>query len=257
VTKEEIIAAVRGNNRVVVWLTEQASYIHIPFNDISVWWGGPEEAIKQAEKALAALGLSVDDILFVEGVNGIAALDAKWDGSNTFVCEDPSCKVVHSVDQMLADRLFQKAFPGAKWYQLGDYEKAAKAFHEVVRLNPSYVHAWYNLGTAYEGLRQYGQAARAFQEAIRLKPDLAAAWGHLGNAYRGLGQFDQAVEAFQQTVRLKPDDAEAWCNLGAAYDLQGNRAKVMQVYGKLKSLDRGMADEFFQRVVLPYRGGNK
>ena len=257
-TKEEIIATVRGNNHVVVWLTEQFAYLHIPFNDISVLWDKPEAAIKLVKKTVSELGFSVDDILFVEGVNSIAALNPQWDGSDTFVCEDPSCKVAHSVDQMLADRLLHRAFPEAKWYQLGwqaseagDYEKAVGAFHEVVRLKPGLAQAWYSLGSAYGHLGQHDQAVTACQEAVRLKPDWAEAWYNLGRRYSDLGQHDQAVRAYQEAIRLKPDLVEAWNNLGVACARQGNRAKVMQAYEKLKTLDPNMADKFFQKFVLP------
>jgi tetratricopeptide (TPR) repeat protein len=218
-----IIAAVRGNNRVVVWLTEKATFTHIPFNDIYVWWGSREAGIELVKKSVSGLGFPVDEILFIEGVNGIAAINLGWDGSDTFFCEDSNCKVAHSVDQLQADQLFQTAPPEIKCYEhglqafeAGDYEEAVRAFNEVVRLEPDFTaHAWERLGFAYHKLRHY----------------------------------DQAVMAYRKAIHLKPDFSTAWYNIGLIHYGQGHHTEVMQVYEKLKTLDQAMAEEFFRKCV--------
>jgi tetratricopeptide (TPR) repeat protein len=221
VTKEEIIAAVRGNCQVVIWLTDKASYIHIPFSDLLTWWGRPEEAIERAKKQVIALGFPYDEILFVEGATGIAALDPKWDGSDTFLCETSNCTIQHSVDQLFADRLFQKFPPEVKLYELG-------------------------LKSCEVG--DYEGAVRAFQEVVGLKPEFSAnAWERLGFAYYKLRRLDQAVEAYSEAIRLKPEFKTAWYNFGVAYAAQGNRAKVMETYNNLQTLDKSVADEFFRK----------
>jgi DNA-binding SARP family transcriptional activator len=50
---------------------------------------------------------------------------------------------------------------------------------------------------------------------------------------------------------LKPKDAHAWYGLGKTYAACGERARVIEVYQKLKGLDSGLADDFFRRYVLP------
>jgi tetratricopeptide (TPR) repeat protein len=228
-TKEEIIATVKENSRVVVWLTEKASFISIPFNDILVWWGDAGDAIERATRQVAALGFPADHILFIEGVTGIAALDPEWDGSDTFFREDSDCQIAHSIDQLVAERLFQKAHPAVGWYELGlrscdsgNYERAAAAFREVIDLSPEFL--------------------------------LPNAWERLGFACIKLRQEDQAVRAYNQAIRLKPDFRTAWYNLGVAYTHQGNRAGVTDVHEKLKALDRQLADEFFRECVEPLQG---
>jgi tetratricopeptide (TPR) repeat protein len=223
--KEEIIAAVRGNNHVVVWLTDKISFVHIPFNDIDMRWGRPEEAIEGVKKVVSALGFPIDEIMFIEGLSGLAALNPAWDGSDTFFCEDPNCKIAHSADQLLADRLLQTAPPEIKSYELGlqaceagDYEGAVRAFNEVVRLKPEFVaNAWERLGFAYHKLRHYERAAMAYREAIQLKPDFRT----------------------------------AWYNLGAIHAGQGNHTAAMQVYEKLKTLDEAAAQEFHRKCLAP------
>ncbi len=228
-TKEEIIATVTENSRVVVWLTEKASFISIPFNDVLVWWGSAGDAIERATRQIAALGFPADDILFIEGVTGIAALDPEWDGSDTFLCEDPDCQIAHSIDQLVAEGLFQKTHPAVRWYELGlqscdegNYERAVAAFREVIDLGPEFL--------------------------------LPNAWERLGFAHIKLRQEDQAVSAYNQAIRLKPDFRTAWYNIGVAYARQRNRAGVTDVHEKLKALDRQLADEFFRECLDPLQG---
>src|SRR3989449_9719051 len=72
------------------------------------------------------------------------------------------------------------AFQALQWFQLGyaaydvgEYEKAVRAYLESIRLNPDDAVAWYNLGLTYWNLGQYDQAIGVYREAIRLKPDYA------------------------------------------------------------------------------------
>lgn len=172
-----------------------------------------------------------------------------------------------------------------KYGEAGDYEKAAQAYREAIRLWPGDNWSWYNLGTTYGDLGQHEQAILALREAIRLKPDFASAWHNLGVNHNRLGQntqaveayreairlksdyekawlnfgvsylrldrYRQAVEAFREVIRLQPDDAAAWYNLGITYSIQGDRAKVMEVYQRLKLIDAVKAEEYFTKFVLP------
>src|SRR2546426_672800 len=127
------------------------------------------------------------------------------------------------------------AFQALQWFQLGyaaydvgEYEKAVRAYRESIRLNPDDAVAWYNLGLTYWNLGQYDQAIGVYREAIRLKPDYADAWNNFGATYADLGQHDQAVRALQEAIRLKPDYTKAWYNLGATYTDLGQHDQAVR-----------------------------
>lgn len=107
---------------------------------------------------------------------------------------------------------------GAVYSELHQYDKAIAADQKAIRLNPEFAGAWSNLGSAYDDLDQHDKAISAYKEAIRLKPDYADAWYDLGATYLGFQQADEAISAFQEAIRFEPDNARAWSNLGAAYD---------------------------------------
>ena len=134
------------------------------------------------------------------------------------------------------------------WFQLGvqmledaEYEKAVRAFREVVRLAPGESDGWTNLGLAYDDLHQYDKAISACQEAIRLKPDSANAWNNLAIAYTDLQQYEKAIPAYQEAIRLKPDWAEAWTNLGQLYDDLHQYDKAISAYQEAIRLKPGYA----------------
>ena len=61
----------------------------------------------------------------------------------------------------------------------------------------------------------------------------------------------KAIEAFQRALRIDPEFAAAWYNLGNAYAMLGQRAKVLEVYKRLKTLDPVLAEDFFNAFVIP------
>lgn len=63
--------------------------------------------------------------------------------------------------------------------------------------------------------------------------------------------LDQAFNAYEQAVALKPDYCEPLTRLGGFYVLRGERAKVLDVYKKLRASNCEQADEFFRLFVLP------
>lgn len=173
---------------------------------------------------------------------------------------------------------------GIAYTRTGQFAKAIGAYQQVLRINPEYAEAWVILGIAYEKIGQSTKAAEAFQQALRINPEDAEAWGFLGNAYEKVGKSDKAIEAYQHALRINPEDADAWLSLGNAYDvgqttkaieayqqalrsnpelvnawyslgisyaLLGQRDKVLEVYKRLKTLDRVRAERFFKKFVIP------
>jgi tetratricopeptide (TPR) repeat protein len=84
-----------------------------------------------------------------------------------------------------------------------------------------------------------------------LQPNVPVYWYSLGLAYGRLRLLDKALRAYEQAVALKPDYCEPLARLGGFYVLQGERAKVLDIYKKLRVSNCEKADEFFRLFVLP------
>jgi tetratricopeptide (TPR) repeat protein len=86
-----------------------------------------------------------------------------------------------------------------------------------------------NLSAVHLALRQFDQAAAAALEAIRLNPAFADAHNNLGVALRELGRLAEAEAAFRAALQCNPRHADARSNLGAALHRQGRLPEALAV----------------------------
>jgi tetratricopeptide (TPR) repeat protein len=148
-----------------------------------------------------------------------------------------------------------------KFFKARDYEKAAEAYKEAIRLQPTLrdregmgvrkPEAYYALGYSYFKLGRYQEAVEVYKKAIRLKPDDPRAYLFLGISYCELHRLQEAVQAFKQTIRLKPDkDTEvmAHCLLARAFIDLGDRGEALEEYKVLKNLDSNAANDLFHEI---------
>jgi tetratricopeptide (TPR) repeat protein len=132
-----------------------------------------------------------------------------------------------------------------KFWQAGDYAKAAEVYSQITRLRPKDFLAYSLQGFANSKAGRNHEALKAFKEAVRLRPDFAANYLALGEAYGKLDRHQEAIEAFKQAIRLKPDDASAHLQLGTAY---GDLASSLVKRGQY---DKGI--EFFKQCAAEYK----
>ena len=83
------------------------------------------------------------------------------------------------------------------------------------------------------------------------------AYINLGNAYARLGRHKDAMGAYKQAHRIKPEseradfkfgNAQAHYNLGIALLALGSSSAAMKQYKILKTLDKELANELFNRL---------
>lgn len=99
---------------------------------------------------------------------------------------------------------------------LGRYEDALFAYQSALLLNPRYIDAWLNEGTALDNLAllKYGlkdpenftrtleDAISAVDRAIEIYPENSAAWAARGDALKSLGRSSEANAAFARAKEL-------------------------------------------------------
>lgn len=152
------------------------------------------------------------------------------------------------INQDLAEPWFNL---GVIYGKAGQVNEAIMAFQQFLRIRPGHAYGWFVLGVAYKEAGQTAQAIEAFHQTVRINPDDAEAWYNLGNSYGIAGQTIPAIKAFQQAVQVNPDHAKSWFALGLSYKLEGRRGEMMEVYRRLKKLDPKLADQFFNKFILP------
>jgi Flp pilus assembly protein TadD len=85
-----------------------------------------------------------------------------------------------------------------------------------VQVDPRFVDAHIDLGSALFENGDLQQAKAHYLEASRLEPKLAQPHNYLGKVFMREGNISQAIGQFEEALRLHPDFPEAEENLRVA-----------------------------------------
>jgi tetratricopeptide (TPR) repeat protein len=96
----------------------------------------------------------------------------------------------------------------------GNLDQAAEGFASVIKQNPTFAEAYFNLGLVKEEQGKHEDAVASFQKALTLKPRLKGANLFLGVAEYRLNQLDKALVAVRKETIAYPKDAGALMWLG-------------------------------------------
>lgn len=124
--------------------------------------------------------------------------------------------------------------------ELGKPKEAINEYKQVIALaikDEPKILSYYNMGNAFFDLGDYEKAVKAYQEAIKLDPKLSKPHNNLGLAYAALNRLQEAVSEFNEAVKLRPDYAEAHFNLGVDLLLLGKKQQAeeqQRILAKLK-----------------------
>jgi len=104
-------------------------------------------------------------------------------------------------------------------------------FEKAIKNKPDDVIARYSLGLFYQKQKQFDKAFKAYDELIAIHPDNAAAYFNKGFIYlTDLLEFEKAETHFKKAIEVKPDYTAAVYNLGRTYEVMGDTALAEQKY---------------------------
>jgi tetratricopeptide (TPR) repeat protein len=127
----------------------------------------------------------------------------------------------------------------------GRLSDAIAHYREALRLKPDYPEVHWNLGNAWLHVPDHlNDAVAEYREALRYRPDFAEAHVGLGNAWMKLpGHQNEAVAEFQEALRLKPEYAEAHYSLGNVWlDTPGRLNDAVMRYQEAIRLKPDLAE---------------
>jgi eukaryotic-like serine/threonine-protein kinase len=115
-----------------------------------------------------------------------------------------------------------------------DYTNAANEFRTATELNPSSGHAWDMLSWAlcYKQSPDPVAAERAAREALRLQPSFVPAYYHLGRALLLQKRYPEAIASFQREKELSPNSTMADLGVGQVYLAQGDYQQAVATLSK-------------------------
>ena len=115
--------------------------------------------------------------------------------------------------------------------------EAEQAAREALRLAPTFLYNYYQLGWALEMQGRYGEAAAALEQALRINPVFLDGLNLLGYVYLAQGKYGEALARFE-ALREKRESPELLSDIAAAYAGLGDREKA------LAALDDALANGY-------------
>jgi len=137
--------------------------------------------------------------------------------------------------------------------ETGDLKEAIDEFKKAIALatsDDSKIVANYNLANAYFDLGDYQNAADAYHNSLKIDGTLSKVHNNLGLALVGLKRTSDAAAEFKQAVDLKPQYAEAHFNLGIAYLQSGNKQQAQTEQQTLAGLNSDLATKL-EKLIAP------
>lgn len=101
--------------------------------------------------------------------------------------------------------LLSKNLSGLTYLSQNIYDKAQEQFNEIIKIDPGFYEAHYNLGISYEKIKDIEQAITNFKKTIELKSDYAPAYYHLGILNLILKNKKEAIANLEKVLSLLPE----------------------------------------------------
>jgi tetratricopeptide (TPR) repeat protein len=105
-------------------------------------------------------------------------------------------------------------------------------YEKILKINPHFPEALSNLGGYYFRAGKLEKAAALFEQAVQNYPNFIQALSNLGAALNKLDRASDAVPHLQKTIRLDPEFAIAYYNLGNSYFSLNRLEEAQKTYGK-------------------------
>jgi len=119
----------------------------------------------------------------------------------------------------------------------GRNEESIKIHQDIIEEHP-YCHlAWFNLGTAFQGLKLYEKAVDSYLYAIAIDEKFDYAYRNLGDAYLRMKKYRDAIEALQKVLELSLPEDVIYEAIGYCYLKLKNPAQARFHYKKAVHLN--------------------
>ena len=116
------------------------------------------------------------------------------------------------------------------------YQKAAKAYAHVLKLDPDNPDALRGVGDIDYDQQHYDEAAAAYEHYLKKNPKDPEVITDLGTMYLYTNNADQAIAQYKKAIAIKPDLYQPYYNLGVAYGEQGDKGDSAIAFTKAIAL---------------------
>jgi tetratricopeptide (TPR) repeat protein len=112
------------------------------------------------------------------------------------------------------------------------YRTALELARSEAGKNPDDEWAWFNMGSSYVGLQEYDNAAIAYDQAIRLGLPFRMLWYQFGpyEAYYHVGDYNNVRALAQNTIATTKYVEESYYWIGMSYAAEGSTSAAIQEF---------------------------
>jgi tetratricopeptide (TPR) repeat protein len=129
----------------------------------------------------------------------------------------------------------------------GKLEEADAGFAAVVKSEPGFARAHFNLGLVRQQEGRLEDAIHSFEKALTLEPKLRGANLFIGITQFRLNRLDQAAAAIQKETVFYPKDANAWMWLGVVRLAEDRAEEAAEALDRADKLKPGDQDILYHR----------
>ncbi len=157
----------------------------------------------------------------------------------------------HGLRETLSDLRQAEAYnlQGENQINKNLYNHAIKDFSKALAINPNYVDALINRGSAYTQLGRFNDALMDFNHALKFEKKDAELYNKRGEVFIQNNMHDQAIKDFTAAVVLNPLFSDAYLNRGRAYSEKGMPEEAMNDFNQAIKADSDHSFGFVDRAA--------
>lgn len=114
-------------------------------------------------------------------------------------------------------KAMQQYVKGMSFLEKGKTDKAIKYLEKVLKTEPSFYMAYYQLGEIYIDKKDFEKAEYMLKKVVEIKPNFLPVHLHLGELYLEIKKNYSAINSFEKVIELDPNNFDAHYNLGHLY----------------------------------------
>jgi tetratricopeptide (TPR) repeat protein len=200
-------------------------------------------ALDQQEKAAFVLEAALNCFDGDEKLELLFELTDVYDDYENFDKVFDCLKMILEMDSNNEEALYKICF----WTDFtGRNEEGIRLHQQIIEEFPFNELAWFNLATAYQGIKLYEKAIDAYHYAVAIDEKFDYAWRNMGDAYLRIRKYKEAIEVLQKVLELARPEAVIYEAIGHCNDKLHNYALARFNYRKATHLNQDDSQLFFK-----------
>lgn len=166
---------------------------------------------------------------------------------------EKAIKAYQGVLEMQPDRDDMQIALGNLFFKEGRTGEAIEAYESAVRIYDDTTNR-FSLGQGYLKAGRYDDAANQFEKVIKMNPSIANGYFGLGQTLAAQKKYPEAIEQFERAIEKKDDFWDAYAEIGYTYADAGEMDKAKEIQSDLEYKDESLAtllNEYISKKTKP------